>query len=105
MRTFDQLTFNQLDMPGHLQALARFGNKYELSVVKMPRSTMYEVAIFDVVNDVTEGFVQLPGIHPNYGDGPADDVIAGLTPADVEAIMLKLATVTMSPKEVDFTPV
>jgi len=51
----------------------------------LPGNTLYEAAVFD--DDL---FVQLPGIHDN------DDVIPGLTPDAVDAIMIKLKLVEMA---------
>tara|TARA_R110000851_G_scaffold4150_2_gene16993 strand:- start:975 stop:1247 length:273 start_codon:yes stop_codon:yes gene_type:complete len=77
---------------GHFQATEQFG-QYQLSVVLLPGATKYEVAIFD-----DDMFVQLPGIHPSYGDDWGDDVIPGLMPEDVSGIMNKLETLQGPPK-------
>ena len=52
---------------------------YTLSVIKEPEKTGYEAAVI-----LGSDFVQLPGIHKN------SDVIPGLSPEEVSAIMLKL---------------
>ena len=77
MKMFNTLNFKEV-RAGHFQAKQQFG-RYQLSVVLLPGATLYEAAVFD--QDV---FVQLPGIHDN------DDVIPGLTPNAVDAIMRKL---------------
>jgi hypothetical protein len=83
MKMFETLNFKPV-RPEHWQAKQQFG-KYQLSVVLLPGNTLYEAAVF---ND--DLFVQLPGIHDN------DDVIPGLTPDAVDAIMIKLKLVEMA---------
>lgn len=83
MKMFNTLKFNEVG-PGHFQAKQQFG-KYQLSVILEPGKTLYEAAVFD-----DNFFVQLPGIHNN------DDVIPGLTPDAVDAIMLKLQLIEMA---------
>ena len=83
MKMFNTLKFNEVG-PGHFQAKQQFG-KYQLSVILEPGKTLYEAAVFD-----DNFFVQLPGIHDN------DDVIPGLTPDAVDAIMIKLKLVEMA---------
>jgi hypothetical protein len=82
MQLFNTLKFNEVG-PGHFQAKQQFG-KYQLSVVLLPGKAKYEAAVFD-----DDMFVQLPGINDN------DDVIPGLTPNSVNAIMLKLKTIEL----------
>ena len=77
MKMFNTLNFKEV-RAGHFQAKQQFG-RYQLSVVLLPGATLYEAAVFD-----QDMFVQLPGIHDN------DDVIPGLTPDAVDAIMRKL---------------
>jgi hypothetical protein len=50
----------------------------------LPGKAKYEAAVFD-----DDMFVQLPGINDN------DDVIPGLTPDSVNAIMVKLKTIEL----------
>jgi len=77
MKLFNTLKFEEV-RDGHFQAKQQFG-RYQLSVILEPGKTLYEAAVFD------DGlFVQLPGIHDN------DDVIPGLTPNAVDAVMRKL---------------
>ena len=87
---FTDLTFERAH--GLVQAKVQFG-KYQLSVIKEDLKDWYEVAIFD-----DDMFVQLPGIHPSYGDDWGDDVIPGLMPEDVSGIMNKLETLQGPPK-------
>ena len=84
--TFDDLTFTEV-RPNHFQALIQIGN-YQLSVILEERKTRYEAAIFK-----DNQFVQLPGIHPDYGEERSDDVIPYLLPEDVTGIMLKLQSI------------
>jgi len=83
MKMFNTLNFKEV-RAGHFQAKQQFG-RYQLSVILEPGKTLYEAAVFD--DDL---FVQLPGIHNN------DDVIPGLTPDAVDAIMVKLKIVEMA---------
>jgi hypothetical protein len=80
---FNTLKFDEV-RTGHFQAKQQFG-KYQLSVVLLPGAILYEAAVFD-----DDFFVQLPGIHND------DDVIPGLTPNAVDAIMMKLQLVEMA---------
>jgi len=93
--SFDNLKFTEV-RPNHFQAIHQFG-QYELSVILEGRKTRYEVAIFK------DGeFVQLPGIHPDYGrDDAGSDVIPYLLPEDVTGIMTKLEFLETFSKEVD----
>jgi len=83
MKLFNTLKFEEV-RDNHFQAKQQFG-RYQLSVILEPGKTLYEAAVFD--DDL---FVQLPGIHNN------DDVIPGLTPDAVDAIMMKLKLVEMA---------
>lgn len=83
MKMFNTLNFKPVG-PEHWQATQQFG-KYQLSIVLMPGKSLYEAAVF---ND--DMFVQLPGIHNN------DNVIPGLTPDSVNAIMLKLKLIEIA---------
>ena len=83
MKLFNTLKFEEV-RDNHFQAKQQFG-RYQLSVILEPGKTLYEAAVFD--DDL---FVQLPGIHDN------DDVIPGLTPDAVDAIMMKLKLVEMA---------
>lgn len=87
---FDDLDFQPTDYGG-IQALQKFG-KYQLSVIREPGKTLFEVAIFDSSNL----FTQLPGIHrtPEHDEDWVDDVIPYLTPEQVSGIMIKLATIS-----------
>ena len=89
------INFENLEFKPHptsktgVQAKMQIGN-YELSVVDLKgNGPLYEIAIFD-----DNGFVQLPGIHPNYGEDWSDDVIHYLTPEKISGIMLKLSCIS-----------
>lgn len=87
---FDDLEFKPTDYGG-IQATHQFG-RYQLSVIKEPSKTLYEIAIFD-----SSGlFTQLPGIHrtPDHDEDFVDDVIPYLSPEEVSGIMLKLAAIS-----------
>ena len=91
MKTFADLKFNEVNT-GHFQATMQFG-AYQLSVVLLPQSTLYEAAIFD-----DDQFVQLPGIHPDFYNDWSDNVVPGLMPNDVSGIMKKLKTIEVANK-------
>jgi hypothetical protein len=86
---FEDLKFEETSYGG-IQAKAIFGD-YELSVIKEPNKSLYEVAVFLGVDGP---FVQLPGIHKVGGEPPYDDVIPYLSQEQVTVIMKKLATIT-----------
>ena len=92
--SFEDLVFREV-RPNHLQAVQQFG-RYKLSVILGERKILYEVAIFK-----DDMFVQLPGIHPDYGNDWSDDVIPGLRSEDVSGIMAKLKFLETFSKEVD----
>lgn len=78
----------ETDVPKGVQAIVDFG-KYELSIVNNEASYgnkqgLYEIAIFKD-GEQTE----LPGIT-----NPGDTVKGYLTESDIDAIMLKLYTIT-----------
>lgn len=89
------MRFEDLEFAGSQEGIARarvpFGT-YELSVIREPHKSRYEIAIFDD----TGSFVQLPGIHRTPADDRdwVDDVIPCLTPDEVSGIMVKLATIS-----------
>lgn len=91
MATFADLKFEPHSVaPDGVQAMFRIG-KFELSVVDLKgNGPRYEVAIF-----VRNQFVQLPGIHPNYGKEDSDDVIHYQTADDITEIMNKLNQINL----------
>jgi len=91
MATFADLKFEPHKVsPGGVQALLRIG-KFELSVVDLKgNGPKYEVAVF-----VRNHFVQLPGIHPNYGEEGSDDVIHYQTADEITEIMNKLNQINL----------
>ena len=71
--------------------LLDFG-KYQLSVITGGygrADAPYEIAVFDTNDGVSQGFVQLPGIT-----GPDDDVRGYMTQENVDAVLVKLYTIT-----------
>ena len=84
------LTMVETDMPKGIQALVDFG-KYELSIICNERSyggqrggTLYEIGVFK-----GNGMVELPGITEH-----GDTVKGFLTESDVDAILIKMNTIT-----------
>lgn len=76
--------------PDGVQAQLEVG-KFELSVVDMKgNGPMYEVAII-----ANGDFVQLPGIHPNYGKEGSDDVIHYQTADDITEIIQKIHQINL----------
>jgi hypothetical protein len=75
---------------GGVQAQLELG-KFELSVVDMKgNGPLYEVAIFANGN-----FVQLPDIHPNYGEEGSDDVIHYQTADKITEIIKKIHQINL----------
>ena len=91
MATFADLNFKPHEVsPGGVQALLRIG-KFELSVVDLKgNGPMYEVAVF-----VRNEFVQLPGIHPHYGEPSSNEVIPYQTADDITEIINKLHQINL----------
>ena len=84
------LSMMETDMPKGIQALVEFG-EYELSIICNERSyggqrggTLYEIGVFK-----GNGMVELPGITE-----PGDQVKGWLTESAVDAILLKMYTIT-----------
>jgi|MEHZ01.6.fsa_nt_MEHZ011619486.1_6 hypothetical protein len=93
--SFNNLKFNSHRYSDGVQALWNCG-RYELSVVDMKGDgPLYEIAIFQ-----NDKFVQLPGIHPDYGKDVEfkDDVIHHQSKDDITGIMKKLTCLCL-----DFT--
>ena len=84
---FQDLTFVEQDT-GIKQALVPIGN-YKVSVILEPGKTLYELAIFDDLNN----FIQFPGIHPAFGEKYSSDVIPYLSPEQVSGLLLKIKTI------------
>jgi hypothetical protein len=66
--------------------------KYHLSVITGGignTEAPYEIAVLNSKDGVARGFVQLPGIT-----GPDDDVRGHMTEEDVDAVLVKLYTIT-----------
>ena len=91
--TFDNLIFRTEKEDGIARARYGFG-AYQLSVIKIPEKKFYEIAIFDE----QKNFVQLPGIHPQPidEDDYVDDVIAGMTPEEINGVIAKLQSIQLA---------
>jgi|TARA_B110000444_G_scaffold58716_1_gene54712 hypothetical protein len=90
------ITFEDLEFKTHpvskngVQALLNLG-KFEVSVVDLKSDgPMYEVAVFANGN-----FVQLPGVHPNYGEEGSDDVIHYQTADKITEIIQKINQINL----------
>ena len=73
------------------QAVLDFG-KYHLSIINDGYGSedgLYEIGVFDACDGVARGMTELPGITEE-----GDSVKGNLTEADVDAIILKLYTIT-----------
>ena len=99
MKTFSEIPFKETDMPKGIQSLIKFGDEYELSIVKSDfsyggKQGLYEIAVFKGNYQV-----ELPGITAH-----GDTVKGFLTKDEVVAIIKKMHLVTgKEPKQVDFT--
>ena len=91
--TFKDLKFKNIDIPNGIQALVDFG-KYHLSIVKHDFSYggtagLYEIATFNAVDGEPLDMVELPGITAE-----GDTVKGYLTESDVDAIIVKMISIT-----------
>ena len=89
MKTFADIPFKETTMPKGVQALLSFGGDYELSIIKNEGSYggkqgLYEIAVFKGNYQV-----ELPGITAQ-----GDTVKGWLTESDIDAILLKMYTIT-----------
>lgn len=86
---FKDIQFNETKMPKGIQSLIKFGDEYELSIVKSDfsyggKQGLYEIAVFKGNYQV-----ELPGITAQ-----GDTVKGWLTESDIDAILLKMYTIT-----------
>ena len=87
--TFKNLNLKE-DNLGIQRTRLSFGPKYGLSIIKEPNKTYYEIGAL-VNNELTE----LSGITAH-----GDTVQAGLSPDDINTIIVKMQTISASePKE------
>ena len=80
----------ETDLPIGVQVFLKFGDKYDLSIVRNEMSYgnkqgLYEIAVFEDMDQV-----ELPGITE-----PGDTVKGWLTENDVDNIIKKMYTITM----------
>jgi hypothetical protein len=90
LKNFKMLPKDESGLLGN-QAVLDFG-KYHLSVIDDGYGRgegLYEIAVFNASNGVASDFVRLPGIT-----GEDDDVLGHLTESAVDAIIVKLFTIT-----------
>lgn len=86
---FEDIKFVDTDMPKGSQALMKFGDKYELSIIQNESSYgnakgLYEIAVFH-----NGGLYELPGITE-----PGDTVKGFLTKENVLGIVKKMHLIT-----------
>lgn len=95
MKTFSEIPFKETDMPKGIQSLIKFGDEYELSIVKSDFSYggsqgLYEIAVFKGA-----GQVNMPGITED------NDTVKGyLSEDEVVGIIKKMHLVTGADPEV-----
>ena len=83
--TFEDIPFKETEMPKGIQSILKFGEDYELSIVKSDfsyggKSGLYEIAVFK-----GDGQVNLPGITED------NDTVKGfLNEGDVMGIIKKM---------------
>ncbi len=95
MKTFADIPFKETKMPKGIQAVLKFGDKYELSIVKSDFSYggnngYYEIAVFKGDDQVI-----LPGITEDH-----DTVKGWLSQNDVIGIVKKMHLITGADPEV-----
>lgn len=95
MKTFSEIPFKETDMPKGIQSLIKFGDEYELSIVKSDFSYggsqgLYEIAVFK-----GDGQVTMPGITEDH-----DTVKGYLSEDEVVGIIKKMHLVTGADPEV-----
>ena len=95
MKNFKDIEFQTTDVPKGIQAVLKFGDSYELSIVKNDvsyghRNDLYEIAVFK--NDEQ---VIMPGITEEH-----DTVKGFLTEDNVMGIIKKMHLVTGADPEV-----
>ena len=93
--TFEDIDFKKTEMPKGIQALLKFGDKYELSIIQNENSYshakgLYEIAVFH------NGYLhEMPGITEE-----GDTVKGFLTEDNVMGIVKKMHLVTGADPEV-----
>lgn len=95
MKTFEDIPFKETKIPKGIQAVLKFGDKYELSIVKSDfsyggKNGYYEIAVFKGDDQVI-----LPGITEDY-----DTVKGWLSQNDVIGIVKKMHLITGADPEV-----
>ena len=89
MKTFSEIPFKETDMPKGIQSLIKFGDEYELSIVKSDFSYggsqgLYEIAVFK-----GNGQVNMPGITED------NDTVKGfLSENEVVGVIKKMHLIT-----------
>ena len=95
MKTFADIPFKETKIPKGIQAVLKFGDKYELSIVKSDfsyggKNGYYEIAVFKGDDQVI-----LPGITEDY-----DTVKGWLSQNEVIGIVKKMHLITGADPEV-----
>ena len=95
MQKFTDIPFKETDHPDGVQAILKFGDKYELSIVKSDfsyggKNGLYEIGVFQGKEMVT-----LPGITEDY-----DSVKGFLSEDEVVGIIKKMHLITGADPEV-----
>ena len=91
MKLSDFKMIQQFGQANKTQVVLDFG-KYHLSVITGGYgndTAPYEIAVVELKNGAGNGFVRLPGIT-----GPDDDVRGHMTKDDVDAVLVKMYTIT-----------
>ena len=89
MKTFADIPFKETKMPNGIQSILKFGDDYQLSIVKSDfsyggKSGLYEIAVF-----TGDSQINMPGITEDH-----DTVKGYLTEDDVVGIVKKMHLVT-----------
>tara|TARA_B100000683_G_scaffold181285_1_gene174603 strand:+ start:1605 stop:1988 length:384 start_codon:yes stop_codon:yes gene_type:complete len=89
MKTFADIPFKETKMPKGIQSILKFGDDYQLSIVKSDfsyggKNGLYEIAVF-----TGDSQINMPGITEDH-----DTVKGYLTEDDVVGIVKKMHLVT-----------
>ena len=95
MKTFADIPFKETKTPDGIQSILKFGEEYELSIVKSDfsyggKNGLYEIAVFK-----GDGQVTMPGITEDH-----DTVKGYLSEDEVVGIIKKMHLVTGADPEV-----
>ena len=93
--TFEDIVFNKTDMPKGIQALLKFGDKYDLSIIKNESSYGNDMGLYEIAVFHNGDLHEMPGITE-----AGDSVKGYLTEENVMGIIKKMHLATGADPEV-----